>query len=210
MAGGLLNLIAYGNQNVILTGNPTKTFFRATWSRYTNFGLQKFRIDMTGQRQLNMTQESKFTFKVPRYGDLLMDTYLVVNLPNIWSPILAPIEVDSINDPAGNSRSDKNANPQTEYSQWRPYEFKWIDNIGSQIIKEVTFTIGGVIIQKFSGDYIYNLVERDWRGDKKFLYYQMTGNVNELKNPKEFDSNNGNYPNPDIPPIHISCIPRLK
>jgi hypothetical protein len=26
MAGGLMNLVAYGNQNVILNGNPSKTF----------------------------------------------------------------------------------------------------------------------------------------------------------------------------------------
>ena len=48
MPGGLLNLIAVGNQNVILNGNPTKTFFKSTYSKYTNFGLQKFRIDFIG------------------------------------------------------------------------------------------------------------------------------------------------------------------
>ena len=29
MPGGLLNLIAYGNQNIILNGNPKKTFSKA-------------------------------------------------------------------------------------------------------------------------------------------------------------------------------------
>ena len=42
MTGGLLNLIAYGNQNVILNGNPTKSFFKTSYSKYTNFGLQKY------------------------------------------------------------------------------------------------------------------------------------------------------------------------
>ena len=37
MAGGLLNLIALGNQNIILTGNPTKSFFKSTYYKYTNF-----------------------------------------------------------------------------------------------------------------------------------------------------------------------------
>ena len=50
MSGGLLNLIAIGNNNVILTGNPTKTFFKVVYSKYTNFGLQKFRIDYDGSR----------------------------------------------------------------------------------------------------------------------------------------------------------------
>ena len=88
MAGGLLNLIAIGNQNIILTGNPTKSFFKSTYYKYTNFGLQKFRIDQTGQMELDVSKPSNFSFKIQRYGDLLMDTYLVVTLPNIWSPIL--------------------------------------------------------------------------------------------------------------------------
>jgi len=78
--GGLLNLVATGNQNVILFGNPTKTFFKAKYAKHTNFGLQKFRLDYDGLRKLRMHEESHFEFKVKRYGDLLMDTYLVVTL----------------------------------------------------------------------------------------------------------------------------------
>ena len=90
MAGGLLNIISIGNANVILTGNPTKTFFKATYSKYTNFGLQKFRLDYEGSRDLRLTTPSQYTFKIKRYADLLMDTYLVLNLPDIWSPIYNP------------------------------------------------------------------------------------------------------------------------
>ena len=87
MGGGLMNLIASSGSNPILNGNPTKTFFKTTYSKYTNFGMQKFRIDYDGLRTLRLCEESNFSFKVPRYADLLMDTYLVVNLPDIWSPI---------------------------------------------------------------------------------------------------------------------------
>ena len=90
MAGGLLNLIANGNQNVILNGNPSKTFFKTKYSKYTNFGLQKFRIDYEGLRTLRMNEESHFQFKINRYADLLMASYLVLTLPNIWSPIYPP------------------------------------------------------------------------------------------------------------------------
>ena len=55
MAGGLLNLKATGANNVILNGNPTKTFFKVTYAKYTNFGLQKFRIDYDGLRDLRLT-----------------------------------------------------------------------------------------------------------------------------------------------------------
>ena len=64
MAGGLLNIVSEGNNNVILTGSPTKTFFKVAYSKYTNFGLQKFRLDYGGTRDLRLTDESVFKFKV--------------------------------------------------------------------------------------------------------------------------------------------------
>ena len=84
MAGGLLNLIAIGNQNIILNGNPSKSFFKSTYAKYTNFGLQKYRVDQTGQQSLNKNIETIYSFKIPRYAELLMDTYLVLTLPTIW------------------------------------------------------------------------------------------------------------------------------
>tara|TARA_B100000780_G_scaffold271425_1_gene232344 strand:+ start:4255 stop:5946 length:1692 start_codon:yes stop_codon:yes gene_type:complete len=172
MAGGLLNLIAVGNQNLILNGNPTKSFFKTKYSKYTNFGLQKYRVDQQGQTNIHLSQKSNISFKIPRYGDLLMDTYLVITLPNIWSPIYK--------------------NSDTEY---RPYEFQWIKNIGSQIIDEVTFTIGGRIVQKFSGVYLQNLVERDFDNNKKELFNIMTGNIAELNDPANYSNRSNNYPN---------------
>jgi len=175
MAGGILNLVAYGNQNVILNGNPSKTMFKCKYAKYTNFGLQKFRTDFDGLRTLRLNEPSQFRFKISRYAELLMDTYLVVSLPNIWSPILPP---------ECNVRG-----------QWRPYEFKWIKNIGTQMIKEVRFTVGGQIIQKFSGQYLQNLVERDFNETKKHLYYNMTGNTADLNDPANYGTRSNVYPN---------------
>tara|TARA_B100000900_G_C20585942_1_gene719536 strand:- start:17 stop:1708 length:1692 start_codon:yes stop_codon:yes gene_type:complete len=172
MAGGLLNLIAIGNQNIILNGNPSKSFFKTKYAKYTNFGLQKYRVDQQGQSNIHLTQKTNISFKIPRYGDLLMDTYLVIKLPNIWSPIY-----------------------KYSSNEYRPYEFQWIKNIGSQIIDEVIFTIGGRIIQKFSGNYLQNVVERDFDSNKKELYNIMTGNVKELNNPANYSNRSNNYPN---------------
>ena len=61
MPGGLLNLVSYGSQNVILNGNPSKTFFKCAYAKYTNFGLQKFRIDFDGLRNLRMSESSEYT-----------------------------------------------------------------------------------------------------------------------------------------------------
>lgn len=174
MTGGLLNIVSYGNQNVILNSNPKKSFFKTTYAKYTNFGMQKFRIDFTGQRNLRMSEESRFTFTVPRYAELIMDTYLVVTLPTIWSPIYPPIVCSDA---------------------WRPYEFRWIENLGTQMIKEITFSVGGQILQRMTGKYLLAQVQRDFNGTKRFLYDTMTGNTAELNDPANFSGRRGTYPN---------------
>ena len=137
MAGGLLNIVSQGNNNVILTGNPTKTFFKAVYSKYTNFGLQKFRVDFEGSKTLRLSEESAFTFKIPRYADLLMDCYLSVALPNIWSPILPPQQVTDQTTSQGLGNVE----------QWAPYEFKWIENIGAKMISKISITCGNYTLQ---------------------------------------------------------------
>jgi len=174
MTGGLLNIVSYGNQNVILNSNPKKSFFKTTYAKYTNFGMQKFRIDFTGQRNLRMSEESRFTFTVPRYAELLMDTYLVVTLPTIWSPIYPPIAPDDV---------------------WHPYEFRWIENLGTQMIKEITFSVGGQTLQRVTGKYLLAQVQRDLNGTKRLLYDSMTGGTAELNDPANFSGRNGTYPN---------------
>jgi hypothetical protein len=174
MTGGLLNIVSYGNQNIILNSNPKKSFFKTAYAKYTNFGMQKFRIDFTGLRNLRMSEESRFTFTVPRYAELLMDTYLVVTLPTIWSPIYPPL---SCND------------------TWHPYEFRWIDNLGTQMIKEITFSVGGQILQRVTGKYLLAQVQRDLNGTKRFLYDNMSGHTAELNDPANFSGRKGTYPN---------------
>ena len=173
MAGGFLNLVANGNQNIILNGNPTKTFFKAKYAKHTNFGMQRFRIDYNGLRTLRLTEESHFEFKIPRYSDLLMDTFIVITLPNIWSPI---------------------SPPRTEDEQWVGYDFKWIENIGFELIKEISISVGGQVLQKYSGSYLRNTINRDADDTKKKLLNEMIGNTSEFYDPANSNERNNAYP----------------
>ena len=191
MPGGLLNLISEGNINSILTGNPKKTFFSTTYSKYTNFGMQKIRLDYEGLRTLRMTEDSVFSFNVPRHADLLMDTYFVVTLPNIWSPIrefFPPLQTD-ISDVIAKDK----INPITR-NFW-PFEFKWIENLGSQMIRSVRYSIGGTVIQEFTGQYLYSMVQRDFPKAKRELFDEMTGHTKELNDPGNYGGRTNNYPN---------------
>lgn len=174
MAGGLLNIISTGNNNVFLTGNPSKTFFKVTYVKYTNFGMQKFRIDYSGLRELRPSEDSHFTFKIPRYADLLMDTYIVVTLPDIWSPVFAPCD-------------------ETQ-QRWSPYDFKWIKDLGTHMIKEITINCGGLMLQRYTGEYLAAMVERDFTTEKKQLFDEMSGNVTELNNPAYAFGRTNAYP----------------
>jgi hypothetical protein len=191
MAGGLLNLISEGANNVIIHGGPSqKTMFRATYNKITNFGLQKFRIDYDGLRDLRLSEESKFSFKIPRYAELLMDTYIVITLPHIWSPIYHPCA-------------------QTNY-QWSPYEFNWIHDIGTNIIKQVEIVCGNYTLQRYSGNYLGAMVERDFSATKKDLFNEMTGNVNELNAPRNANGRSGAYPNAYFQPGTLGAEPSIR
>lgn len=182
MPGGLMNLVSQGQQNIILNGNPSKTFFKSTFAQYTNFGLQKFRVDFEGSKTLRLSEESTFTFKIPRYADLLMDTYLSVTLPNIWSPIIPPKDIN-------------NADPNNVNTQWIPYEFKWIENIGAKMISKITITCGNYTLQEYSGNYLLASVQRDFSNTKKQLFDKMIGNLAQLNDPANYGNRNGKYPN---------------
>ena len=181
MAGGLMNLVSAGQENIILNGNPTKTFFKSAYAKYTNFGLQKFRVDFEGAKTLQLSNESYFTFKIPRYADLLMDCYLSIQLPAIWSPIIPPIQSSTtISNNSG---------------VWVPYEFRWIENLGAQMIQKITITCGNQTLQEFSGAYLLNMVQRDFTADKKALFDKMIGNVPELNDPGNSGTRVNSYPN---------------
>ena len=179
MAGGLMSLVSQGQQNIILNGNPSKTFFKSSYAHTTNFGLQKFRVDYEGSKTLQLTEESVFLFKIPRYADLLMDCYLSIDLPTIWSPIFPPV-VDTITG---------------MLTDWAPYEFKWIENIGALFISNILITCGNQTLQQFSGRYLLSMVQRDFSAEKRALFDKMIGNIPELNDPANAGARVNSYPN---------------
>jgi len=196
MAGGLMSLVSQGQQNIILNGNPSKTFFKTTYAKFTNFGLQKFRVDYEGSKTLQLTEDSTFVFKIPRYADLLMDTYLSIDMPTIWSPLFPP-PADQTNCQQGSGR-------------WAPYEFKWIENLGAQMIRQVQVTCGNQTLQTFSGAYLLSCVQRDFSGEKKGLFDKMTGHVPELNDPANAGARVNSYPNAFYTPALSGPEPSIR
>ena len=174
MPGGQMNVVFTGQADQILIGEPKKTFWTYSYVQYSNFGKQHFRIDFDGQRDLRLTEPSKFTFNMPRYGDLISDLFVAVTLPNIWSPIYQP-----------------NAN---NGNQWASYDFKWIKDLGAQIIQEIEITCGNFTLAKYSGNYLSLMVKRDFTAENKAKFNTMTGNVPELNDPANIYNRTNSYP----------------
>ena len=81
MGGGLMQLVAYGAQDIYLTGNPQITFFKVVYRRHTNFAMESIQQSPTGQQGYNQTA----TYTISRTGDLVGRMYVehdVVGLPN--------------------------------------------------------------------------------------------------------------------------------
>ena len=74
MGGGLLQLVAYGAQDVYLTGNPQITFFKVVYRRHTNFALESIQQTFNG----TVGYGSRVTSTIARNGDLISRAYLVI------------------------------------------------------------------------------------------------------------------------------------
>ena len=74
MGGGLLQLVAYGAQDVYLTGNPQITFFKVVYRRHTNFAIEAIQQTFNGTPNFG----NRVTCQISRNGDLIHRVYLAV------------------------------------------------------------------------------------------------------------------------------------
>ena len=77
MGGGLMQLVAYGAQDVYLSGNPQITFFKVVYRRHTNFSVEPIQQTWNGAADFNRT----VTCNINRNGDLITNMYVVVKIP---------------------------------------------------------------------------------------------------------------------------------
>jgi len=77
MGGGLMQLVAYGAQDIYLTGNPQITFFKVVYRRHTNFAVESIEQTFNGQADFG----KRVTATISRNGDLIQQMYLEVATP---------------------------------------------------------------------------------------------------------------------------------
>ena len=88
MGGGLLQLVAYGAQDVYLTGNPQITFFKVVYRRHTNFAIESIQQTYNGQTEFGNT----INCTVSRNGDLINRVYVEIDVNGLDSTFHATTE----------------------------------------------------------------------------------------------------------------------
>ena len=154
MGGGLMQLVAYGAQDVYLTGNPQITFWKVTYRRHTNFAMES--IEQTFNGQADFSRRVQCT--ISRNGDLAYRTYLQVTLPEI-----------------GQGGCGGNADDATKQCHAR-----WLDCPGEQIISTVEVEIGGQRIDRQYGDWMHIWNQLTLTAEQERGYHKMIGHTTQL------------------------------
>lgn len=116
MAGGLMQLVAYGSQDIYITGNPQITFFKIVYRRHTNFAIETVEQQFVGEPSF----DKRFTINIPKTGDLITKMYVRVILNQIdprnnkfgWTRRLGHALLKQVNIEIGGSVID------SQYGTW--------------------------------------------------------------------------------------------
>jgi hypothetical protein len=163
--GGLFSLVAYGAQNVLLSGNPDFTYFYKTYKKYSHFAEESVTFAMDGPQDLSYEQPIQVRFKLQRVADLVRDMYFLFDLPDIYCKALQlPIQT------ANGTRTSQ-------------YNFAWVPYIGCHIIQEIGIYIGGQKIQGFDGAYMISRAQCDLDNRAFQKWSRLVGNIPDLYDP---------------------------
>ena len=145
-----MQLVAYGAQDVYLTGNPQITFWKVTYRRHTNFAMESIEQTFNGQADFGR----RVTCTISRNGHLAYRTYLQVTLPEIGQTL--------------------------ENTTGEGVHARWLDFPGHQLIENVEVEIGGQRIEKQYGDWMHIWNQLTMDKNQEAGYNKMVGNTTQL------------------------------
>jgi len=161
MGGGLLQLVAYGAQDIYLTGNPQITFFKVVYRRHTNFSMESIEQTFNGTADFG----KKVSCTISRNGDLAHRVYLQTTLPQLTATDLS----------GSTTAFTLDADSAVSLTK-----FKWVNWIGHKMIKYVEVEIGGQRIDKHYGEWLHLWNELTQTSSHENTYARMVGNVPKL------------------------------
>ena len=156
MPGGLIALVSFGKQNIVVNGNPQITYFYKSFKRHSHFSEENITIPLDGPQELTMDMPIRVRAKVQRFADLVRNISLSVRIPDMYSKI---------------------------YGGRAPHEFKWVHQLGAQMIQSVAIYVGGSKIQEFTGEWLAIRAQLDYNADHYNKWQVLTGDTPQLNDP---------------------------
>lgn len=156
MSGALVQIAAFGTQDVLLMGNPTVTFFKNVVNRHTNFAIETIQQVLQGTSNFGA---SNATVQITRDGDLLWRTFIRFRLPRLETAYTFNAAITK---------------PVTIVPA------RWTDDIGHHLINNCTVSIGGSQIDRHYGDWLQIWSQLTLDESKRAGYNDMIGNRYEL------------------------------
>jgi hypothetical protein len=147
----LMQLVAYGAQDVFLTGTPEITFWKVSYRRHTNFAMESIEQTFSGQADFGR----RVTVTISRNGDLAYRTYLQVTLPEINQTMKSSVSGAGV-------------------------FARWLDFPGEQLISQVEVEIGGQRIDRQYGDWMHIWNQLTMTSEQLKGYYKMVGHTTQL------------------------------
>ena len=156
MGGGLLQLVAYGAQDVYLTGNPQITFFKVVYRRHTNFSLESIQQSING----NFDWGNRVSCQISRNGDLVHKMYVEVELEKLYDgTTILNILTEDLD--------------------------RYVNFIGHRLLKSVEVEIGGQKIDKQYSHWMYIWNELSLPIGKMDGYQEMIGADSDMTSFKD-------------------------
>jgi len=153
MAGGLLQLVAYGAQDIYISGNPQITFWKILYKRHTNFAMESIEVTFNGQADFN----KRVTAVINRNADLMFRTYVQVVLPQIDLATGGGTQLGTGID-----------------------SFRWVSYIGHRLINQVELEIGGQRIDRQYGDWMQIWTQLATNAGQIPALDSLVGNTHDL------------------------------
>lgn len=157
MAGGLMQLVAYGAQDVYLTAEPSITFFKVVYRRHTNFAVES--IEQYFNNAPSFGRKGIATLS--RNGDLVGQAFLSVLIPEV-----------------------KYCGTFADFGH---VKFAWVKNLGNAMIEETELEIGGSQIDRQYGNWLQIWEELTTPVGHELGLNKMLGNIPELTSISSLD-----------------------
>jgi hypothetical protein len=182
-----MQLVAYGAQDIYLTGNPQMTFFKVVYKRHTNFAIESISQSLTG----NVDFGKKFSCSISRNGDLLHEVFLECD---ITFPELKNLTAFT---QSGNYIQSSVADTEGSYPNiykrdfYREQKDKIGENFGFKLIDYIELEIGGQVIDKHYGEWMEIWTSLTYTQDrinmlKKMIDYEDNITSKKLTIPLQF------------------------